>query len=892
LKNIKKYAFCLFAPLICVSVILFIFGRQGHYPFSNQTIAYLDMYQQYVPLLYSLSAITKDWSNLFYSFDVGGGMNFFGVFCYYLNPDSFLSLFFGRENLIYFVNVLLIIKISLSSLFAAMCFKYCFKNLNRAIAVLLGVSYGFCGYVMQLYQIIGWVSGMVIFPLIIISLYRLINDDKYIMFIICLSAAFFINFYIALFIVGFGIFISAFYIIFIANDKIRAAATLLLSTIAALLISCIILLPCYYSINSSVRESSIFNNVIYGNPYELNSHIWGQIQTKTAYLLCGAITMPSVLILLFDIKRYGKKGVYLLLCSAITLLPVIIEPLNVLWHLGSYACFPLRLGFITCFMQFFISAAVFSETGSFGIGVLKNDYNFKKLLYLIFCLLSVCAFYYFYSLGLKSYKSDIIYSSYLLDIMPDAFEGLAILFLTAAAVYFVIMLGLRLKLLKINVAAVLLALIAIFEALTNFEMFVASKKADNTEFAGRLELSQMLKEIDDGNYRIKDFALFDKHNTSLISGNSFNHYTSLTNQHAAASLKRLGYTKAWFWISNVSGTVFSDSLLSHKYVVNKGEIANSYLEYVGESSAYDIYRNPYCLDMGIITQSGAFESEQTAPLKYQDELYKHITGNDLFTFYDYETNGIDVDTAGGITYFKAKTSSPVIFYDITVGERQVLYFYIDTLSSYSINIKVNGESVISNYPYNDCNGIIELGAFENESVNVQLKLKSDIKASSIELGGLALRKMDELKQYALSADSASYGGGKYVITANNVLSGSSLMLSVPYDEGFTCYVNGSKKDIKLTCEGFMLVELNEGSNLVEFVYYPKGLNLGIAAFAAGILLILFIIYLKGGIKIKPSEKICTVTENICYYAFIAVTIAAFIVMIAFPVTAFFAKVFI
>ncbi|MDD4002970.1 MAG: YfhO family protein, partial [Clostridia bacterium] len=618
----------------------------------------------------------------------------------------------------------------------------------------------------------------------------------------------------------------------------------------------------------------------------------GQIETKTAYLLCCAVTLPSVLILLFDIKKYGKRGIYLLLCAALTLLPIIIEPLNVLWHLGSYAGFPLRLGFITCFMPLFISAAVFNEMGSHSSGAVKADYNYKKLLYLIFCILSVCAFYYLYSLSLKNYKDDIIYSGYLLEILPDAFAKLAILFLILAAVYFVIMLGIRLKLLKINVAAALLALIVITEALTNFEMFVASKKTDNTEFAGRLELSQTLKEIDSGNYRVKDFALFDKHNTSIISGNSFNHYTSLTNKYAAASLERLGYTKAWLWISNVSGTVFSDSLLSHKYVINKGEITNSYLEYVGESSEYDIYRNPYSLDMGIITQSGAFESEQRAPLKYQDELFKHITASNLFTFYDYETLGINIDTANGITYFNAKNSSPVIYYDIFVSEKQVLYFDIDTIYSNSINVKVNGASVISNYPNNDCNGIIELGVFENENVYVELKLESDITANSIELGGLLLNKMNELKQYALSADSANFGGGKYVITADNVSGGSSLILSVPYDEGFTCYVNGNKKDIKLTCEGFMLVELDEGDNIAEFVYYPKGLSGGIAAFAVGILLIAFIIFLKGGFKFKPSKKMSAVTENICYYAFIAITIASFAVMIVFPVAAFFVKVFI
>lgn len=58
--------------------------------------------------------------------------------------------------------------------------------------------------------------------------------------------------------------------------------------------------------------------------------------------------------------------------------------------------------------------------------------------------------------------------------------------------------------------------------------------------------------------------------------------------------------------------------------------------------------------------------------------------------------------------------------------------------------------------------------------------------------------------------------------------------SVPYDKGFTAYVNGKKSEIIRVNYGLSAVYAPAGDNTIEFVYRTRGLNLGIAISLGGI----------------------------------------------------------
>ena len=88
-------------------------------------------------------------------------MSFWGVFCFFLpNPFSLLSVFVPKEEIIYFVNIMVILKLTLCSFTAAFYFRYCKKTTSRAITVSLSLMYALCGYGMLFYQNIMWLDIM------------------------------------------------------------------------------------------------------------------------------------------------------------------------------------------------------------------------------------------------------------------------------------------------------------------------------------------------------------------------------------------------------------------------------------------------------------------------------------------------------------------------------------------------------------------------------------------------------------------------------------------------------------------------------------------------------------------------------------------------------------
>ena len=68
-----------------------------------------------------------------------------------------------------------------------------------------------------------------------------------------------------------------------------------------------------------------------------------------------------------------------------------------------------------------------------------------------------------------------------------------------------------------------------------------------------------------------------------------------------------------------------------------------------------------------------------------------------------------------------------------------------------------------------------------------------------------------------------------------------VFFSIPYDEGWSAYVNGRKAEIEKVNVGFMAVLCDEGANEIEFVYTTPGLGIGLAL--SGGALILSAIYL-------------------------------------------------
>lgn len=77
----------------------------------------------------------------------------------------------------------------------------------------------------------------------------------------------------------------------------------------------------------------------------------------------------------------------------------------------------------------------------------------------------------------------------------------------------------------------------------------------------------------------------------------------------------------------------------------------------------------------------------------------------------------------------------------------------------------------------------------------------------------------------------SFNNDGFTATAN-LPAENLVFFSVPYDKGFTAYIDGKEADIEKVDGGLMAVCVPSGEHHIEFVYRPAGLTAGIAVSAA------------------------------------------------------------
>ena len=82
-----------------------------------------------------------------------------------------------------------------------------------------------------------------------------------------------------------------------------------------------------------------------------------------------------------------------------------------------------------------------------------------------------------------------------------------------------------------------------------------------------------------------------------------------------------------------------------------------------------------------------------------------------------------------------------------------------------------------------------------------------------------------------------------------------MFTSIPYDAGWTAYVDGEKTDIQTVAGAFIALDLKAGDHTVEFKYFPVGLKTGlILTFAAWLIFALLQSRRGKASKVKQQEK--------------------------------------
>ena len=875
------------APLAVLAVLFCVYYKYGFYPFGTRTVAWADMNQQVVPLMCQFKDILEGKGGMLLSFKNSGGMNFWGVFFFFLaSPFTLLVRFIRKGDMLVFMNILVALKMMCCA--ASACFYFMkskeHRSLGAAEITLLGFIYAVCGYAMLFYQNIIWLDVMYLFPLLLLSIESMFDKEKGspVPYTLLMAAVVCVHYYLGYMVVIFVLLFAALYAVMLIkkNEEEDSPACLRFisgSAIAAL-ISAVVWLPSFMQYLTSGRKTSLTENLRSGD-------LLTDYETVFCVVICSSVLL---MLALLDLKRVpGKKlsGAHRqrLIMTALMLVPIVIEPINKMWHTGSYMAFPARYGFMTVFMLMTLAAYTLSGGNKFkGDAVTGYFWTFEGL--------ALAGLFWYISAGFITQNTDIL-GVYSLGLNGNefsfkAFMRLLILGGIAAVSLYVTF---RKNLIPKKAFVILLCVLTGFEGINNTRCYMTFSGIRNEDtYALQREVLDLSDRIeDDSFYRVKTSGkLFDYNMIGAMDYNSLGSYTSLNDQNYLYTMKKLGYTSVWMEIGTCGGTEITDAMMSVGYRIDH----EPHDDTVYSVDSYFINPSQYRLPLGICLDSVPGSEDIPVELtreQVQRRISESVFGEDLITHYEPEEGKYKRDAEGRFHL----SAGEILVYRIPVKEKSSVYFdCFDRLSTDltepvydSFMVQANGKLISGSYPRSKENGVLKIGTFEDENVTIQLTVLKDTDCRSF---GMFTADLDGLSRRISSMQTCDLHEIKNGLSGTaDVSESKTVLLSVPYNKGFTLRVNGEKTEIKEALMGFMAFDIPAGHSDIELTFKPHGFTAGAVISIAGV--ILFAVYCAAR-KRKPFPQEGKLTDKqrfidrIAAYLTVGLGILVFIAVYIMP----------
>ena len=807
-----------------LTIILFmtICYLKGIYPFGSNTINSHDMMQSYVTFYYFLHDVLHGSKSILYNFQLGMGSNIYGGFvidgCF--NPTSWLIGLSSRSNILYNMTFIVLVKLIFINITTSCFINKVFPKLNNRIKVMGILMYTFSGYIFFNYSNIMWIDIVGLFPLLCLGIYQILKQQKMSLFTLTLAFILINNYNLAYMCLFFLFFAVPFSVHYLAVNKRKATTQLILGTIISIGLSAFAFIPAFYQTMTSYRMSGAISNT--------GENIY--FFYKLANVLIYSIPIIYFFLLRKTLKK--DKNTKVLYASIITtfFIPLIFEKVNLLWHTGSYQCFPFRYGFI---ISFLLMIVFFYGYQKYKFSFLVKEFKEIKL-WLPLILLGFVTFFFWYdfSTSVEIFAEFCSWSQlFLLQ-----FIFLLNLWLTIGIVSK--RKNISQNLFYLEIVMIIIYGVAFFGH--GDESRFSNEYADRSlkravYFSEKLNISN--------EDRIKDTTISMTENYPLVVDISSNStFLQLINTEQVLTYKKIGYSSHKTKLNDYGGTLLSDTIYGTKYIITKEKIKNPIYQFYKKVEDFYIYKNPYAT---LISPVRTLEET-----KYDSHVFTNQ--NQLF--------GSIMDNYNLLQkkYGVCNQEAHSIRCQFSLKDEQ-LYFYAEGILD---QIKINGIPVDIPYISNDQNqmyvngsnhyvtGILDLGYYEDNEIEVEISSEYLIQDQVY----FATINRKDFQQTVENRGEISYQyqGNKMIIDYENTSQVTNLFVPINYDDGFTYLKNGKKTKIKKVFENFMLLSVDDGENHLVLEFYPKLLKESITASIAS-LLVLIIVTIREKLR-KSSDS--------------------------------------
>ncbi len=814
-KNLVKKLPIIIAFLIPVVILFVLYVGRGIYPYGTNMYLRSDMYHQYAPFMKEFQRNIQEGGSLLYSWNIGLGTNFASTYAYYLaSPANWLVALFPDTLIPEFMNTMIILKSGLmSSIFAYYLIKK-FKR-NDYIATAFGCFYAMSAYMAAFSWNLMWIDCLVLLPLIMMGLEALVREGRTRMYVITLAVSIISNYYISIMICIFLVFY--FIYLMICEGKFagrrEAVGRILKFVIYSLVAGCMamfIALPALFNLFITASSGSSFPSKMTAYYSILEMFAKSVINTETAVFsghfpnIYSTMAVFGFVPLFWMSKRVpAKEKVGKTLLIALLAFSFMFNIPTFIWHgLHFPNSLPCRYSFIYILLVLVMSYQA-----------LINIRRFKVKEIVLCCMAGVAGVF-------------ILQALY-----PDDFTvGNACLGAVYILLYLVIALMLKNRKASKVITMVLLIVVTISEIVINTNNTGYSTTSRTLYMSDNEAIETMLDEVDDGSfYRVEKVKRRTKNDGTWNDYNSASIFSSTTvagNSELYSKLGMQGRTNAYSYYGH---TPFTQALLGVKYEIASEKQDDSLMTQVTSYGDYYLYENKYALSLGFMVNDEIYSVDDllTDPFEVQNDIISKACGaEDIFY--------IEGSYGGGSK----------ISYTATKAGRLLAYL---TSDQESINVEIlrDGESV-GYYTFDNLETpeIVDIGDVQQgDEVYIYsnddevFEITADIALMDYDKYDAAMTAMKS-NEMKIAEHSDTYIKG-YITAAEN----QTMFTTIPYDTGWSVYVDGEKVEYDSFEDSFILVKLAAGDHTVEFRYMPRGVKSGAvvsaAALAAFVLLQIF-----------------------------------------------------
>lgn len=854
----------LFAFILTIIIFVLILMALHILGYGNATILRSDLYSQYIGFIQLFLRVIKGENSFWYSFSNYLGSGSILTFAYYtLNPFNLLYLI-DAVSIPAMTAVIITIKLALSAATFQLYIKNVLKQ-NKLYTIIFSCSYALCGYAVSMHHNIMWLDALYLLPIIIILVCRLIDTGKSLLFIPAFIYLFITNFYMAFMV---GIFSAVVFIVYsfyrldpqepssrkrlIKNGLSFAGCALL----AAGLCAAILLPTALFLYGNMAADNFEFKPLQPSLLDMINAMFVGQMQTmdtQVPLLYCG-LPVLALLPFYFINKHIKKKEkIYNIIVIVFLITAMIFLPLYKLMHAFD---FPNFYGFRFAYLLVFVFVSLSCRESAF-----LEHISIKSIgLY----FLSLIAFYSF----MVSFHF-VRFPNLKTNTQEELLINAILLFIWFMLVYFFH---------KKRAFSSFISLIAILvmsvELIING--YICINKVDhgtvdestyNQFYYSSKEAIDSIADSDSGFYRIHLNNTSNYNSAALFNFAGLTTFSSSDNYNLRNALHHLGMITSNRYINENGMTDIMDMLFAAKYDVNliKAE-AGTGIRPSNYVSASSIVENPYALSLGYMVSPSIEGYEATDdPFYNQIMLIYTMTGKayNFFEPVDIEDITIEYDNMA-IAY----NLGSVEFYPLsdTYGGGHV-FFSAPTIEGKNFMMcfsrsepKAMTESA---YVIAEPRGVTDPATLSYGSIHKAVTT-DNLYDSKYDLLVLEFSDNTTLIDYCNNIYAYYYNSAFLPVVYNDLASGNLeiqsfsqdtiigtvtstverpvLFTSIPYENGWQAYVDGSPTDIyPVIGDAFLALVLTPGEHTVELHYTAPGSEIGmLLSEISGIILILTI----------------------------------------------------